>query len=239
MSKQPLKVVSGTLSGKSRLLFCGGTLGQALVLFVWLLLIPQVKSAVVINELYASPSDHQLTWTSNGIPRLGSGVSWVEPEFNERGWSIGNLPAGYGFGGLSTDLSSTMKDKTPSLYLRKEFFLTSTQASFADALILAVEYDDGFIAYLNGREVARSNCGPTNRFIYASQPAYNPSTNSGLTEINLGPANTLVVPGRNVLSIQAHNAEQPSTPANPGLIIQHLPTPQFKINAGLRVSSSS
>jgi hypothetical protein len=97
-----------------------------------------------------------------------------------------------------------------------------------------------FVAYLNGREVARANCGPTNHFIYASQPAFNVSTATGLVvQLTLGPVNALLTPGRNVLAIQAHNAEQPSSVSNPGLITLHLPTPEFKINAGLRTSGGA
>jgi hypothetical protein len=197
------------------------------------------EAAVLINEICAAPSEQQLSWTSNGVPRLGSGLAWYEPDFNAGGWTSGGLPAGYGFPGIVTDLTGDMKDKTYSLYIRKEFSLTSTQAAFTDPLILAIDYNDGFVAYLNGREVARVNCGPTNHFIYATQPAYNVATNNGFVEYNLGPANALLLPGRNVLAIQAHNAEQPSTPSNPGLIIEHLPTPEFKINAGLRASTST
>ncbi|MDB6034798.1 MAG: hypothetical protein JWM16_5136 [Verrucomicrobiales bacterium] len=196
------------------------------------------QAAVVINELFSSPSDLQLSYRSNGIPQLDSGISWMEPGFSGDGsWSSGTLPAGYGFGGLSTDLSSTMKGKTPSVYLRKEFYLTPEQAAFTDPLVLTVDYNDGFVAYLNGREVARANCGATNRFIFANQPAYNVNTNSGAVQIILGPVSTLVVPGRNVLAIQAHNADQPSTTDNPSLIVAHLPTPEFKINAGLQAAA--
>src|SRR5258706_5091425 len=187
----------------------------------------------------AAPSEQQLWWSSNGVPHVGSGIGWMEPDFVPRGWSTGNLRAGYGLGGLSTDLTRTMRDKTPWLYLRKEFGLRGVQAAFSDPLTLVAEYNDGFVAYLNGREVARVNCGPTNRFIYASQPAFNVSTASGPVEINLGPVNALVVPGRNVLAIQAHNGEQPSTASQPDYITRHLPTPEFKINAGLRTAGSS
>jgi hypothetical protein len=121
--------------------------------------------------------------------------------------------------------------------LRKEFTVTPEQAALPHNLSLLVEYNDGFVAYLNGREVARANCGGTNRFMFASQPAFNVSTNTALVEINLGPVTNLLVPGRNVLALQAHNAEQPSTPSQPSRIVQHLPTPEFKINAGLRTAS--
>src|SRR5881396_1712660 len=83
------------------------------------ILIP-AHAAVVINELSAAPSERQLSWSSNGVPRLGSGIAWMEPDFAPKGWLSGNLPAGYGFSGLSTDLTATMKDNAPSLYLRKE-----------------------------------------------------------------------------------------------------------------------
>src|SRR5258706_3872354 len=147
----------------------------------------------------AAPSEQQLWWSSNGVPHVGSGIGWMEPDFVPRGWSTGNLPAGYGFGGLSTDLTTTMRDKTPSLYLRKEFELTAVQAALSDPLTLVAEYNDGFLAYLYGREMARVNFGPTKRFIYASQPALNVSTASGPVENNLRPGKALVVPRRHEL----------------------------------------
>src|SRR4051812_45008419 len=197
------------------------------------------NAAVVINELCAAPSEQQLSWSSNGVPRVGSGWAWMEPEFLPQGWATGNLPAGYGLSGIATDLTLSMKGKTPTLYLRKEFSLTSTQATFAEPLTLMVDYNDGFVAYLNGREVARANCGASNAFMYAGQPAFNVNSTPGPVVINLGSAKSLVNLGRNVLAIQAVNAEFPSTVSTPELITQHLPTPEFKIDAGLRVTGAT
>src|SRR5262245_17308038 len=90
------------------------------------------RAAVVINELMAAPSELQLTWGSNGTPRLGSEVGWMEPGFQASQWSSGNLPAGYGFGGLQTDLTATMWNRAPSLYLRKEFTVSAEQAAVSD-----------------------------------------------------------------------------------------------------------
>src|SRR2546425_5626638 len=196
-------------------------------------------AVVLINELMAAPSERQLSWSSNGVPYLGSGIAWMEAEFAASGWRSGNLPAGYGFSGLATDLTTTMKDKAPSLYLRKDFNRTPEQAAVPDTLLLTVEYNDGFVAYLNGREVARANCGASNRFMFASQPAFNVSTASGPVEISLGSANALLLPGRNVLAIQARNGEQPSTPSQSDLITRHIPTPEFRINAGLRTTGGT
>src|SRR6185369_2607069 len=143
------------------------------------------------------------------------------------------------FAGLATDLTTTMKGKTPTLYLRKEFSLTSTQAAFAEPLQMVVDYNDGFVAYLNGREIARINAGASNAFLYAGQPAYNVVSTPPPLLINLGSTRSLVSTGRNVLAIQALNAESPSTVSQPERITQHLPTAEFKIDAGLRVSGAT
>ncbi|HXG47153.1 MAG TPA: CotH kinase family protein, partial [Methylomirabilota bacterium] len=197
------------------------------------------NAAVVINELSAAASSRQLSWSSNGVPRLGSGVAWMEPGFTPRGWSRGLLPAGYGFGGLATDLTEAMKDKAPSLYLRREFDLTAAEAAHTDPLVLWVDYNDGFVAYLNGIEVARAHCGPTNRFMFARQPAYNVNTSTLPAQIVLGPVSALLKPGRNVLALQVHNADLPGLTNWPERITLHQPTPEFKINVALRTSGAT
>ena len=193
----------------------------------------QSLGEVVINEFMAGSSERRLSWSTNDVAQLGTGVPWKAPEYADGGWSMGNLPAGYGFTGLSTDLTGTMLNQAPSLYLRKEFQATAEQAAATNQLNLAMDCNDGFVAYLNGREVARANAGPTNHFLYACQPAYNVNTNTGVISYNLGAASRWLVPGRNVLAVQAHNAEMPSTVAIPEQITQHTPTPEFKVNAGL------
>jgi hypothetical protein len=163
----------------------------------------------------------------------------MELSFNSAGWTSTSLPAGYGFTGLASDLTSQMKGLAPSLYLRKEFQATAAQAASTNVLVLSVQYNDGFIAYLNGREVARANCGPTNHFIFASQPAYNVSTTTNVVQFTVGPASAWLVSGSNVLAIQAHNAEQPSTTNWPEQITAHTPTPEFRINAGLQLGGDT
>jgi hypothetical protein len=203
---------------------------------VFCILFSSTQAGVVINEFMAGSSERRLSWSTNDVAHLGSGVSWQALEYVDSTWSTGQLPAGYGFAGMSTDLTGAMSNQAPSLYLRKEFQVTAEQASATNELLLGVGCNDGFVAYINGREIARSNCGPTNHFMYASQPAYN--TSMSFDQRNLGPASRWLVPGRNVLAIEAHNAEQPSTVLLPEQITQHLPTPEFRITAGLTFSMS-
>ncbi len=197
----------------------------------------QAHGGVVINEFMAGSSERRLSWSTNDVPHLGSGLSWSAPEFVDSAWSTGNLPAGYGFTGMATDLSTTMSNLAPSLYLRKEFQVTADLAAATNHLNLPIDCNDGFVASINGHEVARANCGPTNHFMYASQPAYN--VTFGINQFDLGPASQWLVPGRNVIAIQAHNAEQPSTVSQTELITLHIPTAQFKINCGLWMASNS
>jgi len=201
------------------------------------LLFTNVRASVVINEFMAGASERRLSWATNDVARIGSGMVWNQPEFADSAWSTGNLPAGYNYTGLATDLTGSMLNQAPSLYLRKQFQVTADQAASSSQLTLTIDCNDGFVAYINGHEVARANCGPTNHFMYASQPAYNVNTNTASIEYNLGPASRWLVPGANTLAIQAHNAEQPSTLAWPEQITQHLPTPEFKFNAGLVIYS--
>ena len=178
---------------------------------------------VVINEVAVAASDRNLQWNASGAPQLGSGIPWHALNFNATPWAGGNLPAGWGTT-VNTNLQSAMQNKTPSLYLRKTFTVTPTQAALATPLVLQVEADDGFVAYINGVEVARANCGPAKHFMYVSQVAYNAMTTSGLLEYPLLAANTLLVSGTNVLSIQAHNSNIGSN---------------FRLNAGLRLITST
>lgn len=204
-----------------------------LLLFGWS---SRLSAKVVINEFMAAASDRRLTWTPAGAPRLGSGVAWHEPEFSAVNWTNLTLPAGYSYSGLSTSLQNSMRDKAYSIYLRKEFNVTEAQIQGGQPLVLSAQCNDGFVAYLNGREVARWNCGPTNHFVFASQPAYNPNTLSTGQEFVLGSASSLK-PGINVLAIQAHNADKPSTPSSPQQISSHVPSTEFRIDAGLRLAA--
>jgi len=207
------------------------------VVTIWILSSSYLgHSAVVINEFAAATNERRLTREATGAAHVGSGLDWHAPGFNATSWSNGLLPAGYAFAGLATDLGAAMTNQTPALYVRKEFTVTAGQVALTNQLVLPVQYNDGFVAYLNGREVARLNCGPTNHFVFASEPAANVSTNANVQNVYLGPAQSWLVPGLNVLAIQAHNAEQPSTTNDPSRITRHYPTPEFRLNAGLQIA---
>jgi hypothetical protein len=94
----------------------------------------------------------------------GSYSSWNPTNFRlvgdtaNGGLAVRSLPVGSGTGYRSlikTDLQAQMLHVNASAYVRIPF--TATNAADLKTLTLRVKYDDGFIAYLNGVEVARRN----------------------------------------------------------------------------------
>jgi len=73
---------------------------------------------------------------------------WMEPSFNDGGWSSGAGGFGNGDGDDNTSINSSR------FYLRKNFNVVDKEV--IANLVFAMDFDDGFIAYLNGIEIARS-----------------------------------------------------------------------------------
>lgn len=180
-----------------------------------------LRGDVVINEVMARASDRLLRWDASGVPRLGFGPAWQDPAYQDDTWLAGNGPFGFGtFANVSpapsigTNLATQMVNLTPTVYLRKAFTASAAQATGTTNLSIEVQYNDGFVCYLNGVEVARRNAGAVNDFKYRDSfaamgtPAHTEATTTPYlrTEtISLGPANTRLVAGANVLAIHALN----------------------------------
>ena len=179
------------------------------------------RADVVVNEVMAKGSDRTLRWSESGVPTLGFGTAWYEAEFDDATWLSGPGPFGFGsFANVSptpsigTNLASKMVNLTPTVYLRKGFTASAAQAASGSDLTFEVQYNDGFVCYLNGVEVARRNAGAPNDFKYRDSfaafgtPANTESTTTPYlrTEtINLGPANMRLLVGNNVLAIHSLN----------------------------------
>lgn len=120
------------------------------------------------------------------------------------GLAVRSLPvAGSGLGYrwlICTDVQAVMFSHQPCVYVRVPF--TVTNAAGLSALTLSVRYDDGFVAWLNGVEVARRNAPAGwqwNAAATAPHPAFEPEL------INLSDRLGLVRQGANVLALQGLN----------------------------------
>ena len=162
------------------------------------------RAGVLINEFHASPNEILLDYDASGNPRLGYGPMWWETAFDDTAWSTGLAPLGHSTTGLGTTVAG-MDDRTPSLYARRTFTLSAADAQRTTDLILRVWYDDGFVAWINGREAARANLGPARQFTYHHQVPYRAATETMPVEYNLGPVNQWLATGGNVLAVQGAN----------------------------------
>jgi len=129
--------------------------------------------------------------------------NWNDLLFDDSQWDTG--PGGIGY---SDDDDSTLIQETISLYMRMKFDLVDT-SNITD-MMLFIDYDDAFIAYINGTEIARAN-------ITGAKPAFDTEAitpreatmySGGLPQEFQIPASTLeniLVNGENILSIQVHN----------------------------------
>jgi hypothetical protein len=137
-------------------------------------------------------------------------TAWTQIGFNDdpatTAWLDGS--SGYGYSGDSAELTTIktvlndMRGGYTSVYARLRFTLTAEQIASFTQLRSTVHYDDGYVLYLNGVEIARNNVnGDPPQFSTQGNTAsdYGPDTRESASWL------TLLVPGTNVLSIQGHN----------------------------------
>ena len=135
---------------------------------------------------------------------------WMQSDFDDQSWQIGI--GGFGFGD-GDDV--TLVDTVSAIYLRKEFeVLDSSTIVYA---LLHADYDDAFIAYLNGIEIARSNIGRVGEMaafdalpIYFHEAKMYQGGRPEYFEINHHVINNVLTEGINTLAIQVQNDEMSS-----------------------------
>jgi len=134
----------------------------------------------------------------------GGGNAWSQIAFDDSKWLLGQAGFSAGLGTEATQLPE-MFGVYVSAYFRKPFVLSDpAQIKW---LTLRIDYDDGFVAYLNGKEIARRNMpGPAGSFVPFNAPATSAHRVGLVEEIDVRAFAGLLAPGTNVLAIQAHNS---------------------------------
>ena len=106
---------------------------------------------------------------------------------------------------IATDVEAAMQGVNAPAYLRIPFAVTSPAE--VDQLILHMQYDDGFVAYLNGEEMATRNA-PASPAWDATATARHPDPTAVQFEtFDVSSERDFLVPGTNVLAIQGLNIE--------------------------------
>ncbi|MFV2068806.1 MAG: CotH kinase family protein, partial [Pirellulales bacterium] len=108
-------------------------------------LVPTSADAIDGDWMTNGFADPQGVWTS---APMGNGVGY------DAGGPADELPSDVSFNSLiRTDVMGEMRGSNASVFVRSEFTVASPH--MLDEPMLRVRYDDGFVAYLNGQQIAR------------------------------------------------------------------------------------
>ena len=140
------------------------------------------------------------------IPNQPLNLTWINTDYDDGSWPIG--PSGFGY--ADGDDATNLPFGVTSIFMRKQF--TISDLSIIENLFLDIDYDDGFVAYLNGKETARSNMAQ-------DRPSYNDFSITdheaglyqGIKPDRFEIDKSFIIEGQNVISIQAHNVSTNSS----------------------------
>ena len=144
------------------------------------------------------------------IPTPSTDSNWRNIDFNDQNWQIGETGIGYADG----DDATIVPNGTQSVFIRQEFTLTDPTA--VKELLLHIDYDDAFVAYINGQEIGRANMGSSGAFpgAIANIPRDREAEvyrGGALEQYILTDLEGVLLNGKNVLAIQVHNISNTSS----------------------------
>jgi|GEM_PF-1603927 WD40 repeat protein len=161
------------------------------------------------------PGEKWRLWRGKTAPPAG----WNAGTFDASAWEL--LPSGFGYGTnpaelktVTTRLDGMKQDRqqagTPgylSIFVRAKFSIPDP--SLASKLILKVAFDDGFVAFLNGREVVRSG-------VRGNPPGFRQGASATVADavekqFDLTPHLSKLKAGENLLALQGHNVNTSSS----------------------------
>ena len=153
-----------------------------------------------------------------------TGLDWVAPGFDDSSWREGTFGVGLerspnsarSFAPMiGTDVEEAMYRVNGSIYIRSTFNVADSSA--IDSMVLGMQYDDGFVLFLNGERIVDANGPPPAELAWDSEAdTSNPDTRAlEFEEFDLSEHTALLRDGVNVLAIQGLNV---STTSNDFLV---------------------
>ena len=134
--------------------------------------------------------------------------AWKKTDFDDSDWETG--PSGFGYG----DGDDNTTTHGVSLFVRHAFHLDNTEDVIQG--LLHIDFDDAFVAYLNGQEIARENIGRPGvrvRYNQTADQSHEAVMYQGgkPTAYEIENISGILQPGKNVLAIQVHNVSRSSS----------------------------
>jgi len=141
-------------------------------------------------------------------PAPVQGLLWYQRGFNDGAWQSGPAPLGYGESEVATNFSKLdppMRGNYTCVYLRTTFSVADP--SRLSGLIARVDYDDGFLLYINGTEILRVNApGDPGTPVPFDAIAKKSRESGHVQEFELPDPTTYLQPGENLVAVQLLNA---------------------------------
>lgn len=141
-----------------------------------------------------------------GKDAAGLPANWMSDAYDDSGWLNGSMPFRYGAGGVGGTILGDMKYNYSTVYFRAKF--TALQISKLKEVFFPVNFNDGFIIWINGQEVFSYNAptNPTNTSVAIDQHRWGTFENYSLPVHDVG-----LKEGENQLAVQAFNINAHNT----------------------------
>ena len=151
------------------------------------------------------------------VPTGDLGLAWTDMAYDDSSWQqVTDLPGGIGYErdsgydiNIGLDVEAAMRANS-SCYIRIPFTVSSRIRRDA-VLTLRIQYDDGFVAYINGQEVARRNATGTPSWKSNASADHADTAAVVFESIELNGAGSVLKNGANVLSIHGLNRSTDSS----------------------------
>lgn len=188
---------------------------RALSHFARRLIVERLEDRRLLAVLFSHDTDDTVRAISPSESVYNNfGLDWIggsEP-FDDSAWQITSGTAngvGYDRGNaydtlLGLDLESSMHGARSTLFARAEFNVADPSA--VDRLTFSLRYDDGFIAWINGIEVARANADSVYPAWSATATAEHQASTTEFETFDLASAIASLQPGTNVFVIRGLNS---------------------------------
>ena len=169
---------------------------------------------LMFNVTFSQSINHWETIIKTGdlckyyIPTNDIGSDWKGNNFDDNAWTSATSGIGYG----DNDDNTTIPTGAHSVYIRYSFAIED-KAEIA-ALLLDVDYDDAFIAYLNGTEIASGNISTEVTWNMKLYPGHEAAMYKGYKPDRFSISlfiNEHLVEGENTLAVEIHNESTSSS----------------------------
>ena len=169
-------------------------------------------STAVSSALFTSAADKYVL-----VPSADIGTGWrTDSNYDLSSWELcSGPPGGIGYENdtgyesmIKWDVGSQMYNGNTSCYIRIPFIVPDDFDDF-DNLTLRVQYDDGFVAYLNGNTLVASDLAPAD--LQWNSSATNNHEARGFESFDITEHSARLHTGKNYLAVQALNVTSGSS----------------------------